>query len=152
MRDLKTMTRGELMELMSSLGQPNFRVKQVEDWIWNKNASSFDDMTNLPKSLRAELAAHVTLGGVEEIARQVSDDGSRKYLLKFPDGASVECVGMPNGKKLAVCVSTQAGCRMGCRIPEIRGSEPGQGAAHLRHALSEGSRKPAGAASCSCPG
>ena len=113
-RDLKTMTRGELMELMSSLGQPNFRVKQVEDWIWNKNASSFDDMTNLPKSLRAELAAHVTLGGVEEVARQVSDDGSRKYLLKFPDGASVECVGMPNGKKLAVCVSTQAGCAMGC--------------------------------------
>lgn len=113
-RDLKTLTKGELMELMDSLGQPTFRVKQVEDWIWNKNASSFDDMTNLPKSLRSELASKLTLGGVEEIARQVSEDGSRKYLLKFPDGAAVECVGMPSGKKLAVCVSSQAGCAMGC--------------------------------------
>ena len=114
MRDLKSLTKGELMELMSSLGQPAFRVKQVEDWIWNKNASSFDDMTNLPKALRAELSSKLTLGGVEEVARQVSEDGSRKYLLKFPDGAAVECVGMPSGKKLAVCVSSQAGCAMGC--------------------------------------
>ena len=114
MRDLKSLTKGELMELMSSLGQPAFRVKQVEDWIWNKNASSFDDMTNLPKALRAELSSKLTLGGVEEVARQVSEDGSRKYLLKFPDGATVECVGMPSGKKLAVCVSSQAGCAMGC--------------------------------------
>ncbi len=114
MRDLKTLTKGELMQLMEELGQPSFRVKQVEDWIWNKNASSFDDMTNLPKSLRTELAGKLTLGGVEEVARQVSEDGSRKYLLRLPDGATVECVGMPSGKKLAVCVSSQAGCAMGC--------------------------------------
>ncbi len=114
MRDLKTLTKGELMQLMEELGQPGFRVKQVEDWIWNKNASSFDDMTNLPKSLRTELAGKLTLGGVEEVARQVSEDGSRKYLLRLPDGATVECVGMPSGKKLAVCVSSQAGCAMGC--------------------------------------
>ncbi len=114
MRDLKSLTHGELMQLMEELGQPGFRVKQVEDWIWNKNASSFDDMTNLPKALRADLSAKLTLGGVEEVARQVSEDGSRKYLLRLPDGATVECVGMPSGKKLAVCVSSQAGCAMGC--------------------------------------
>ena len=113
-RDLKSMTKGELMALMESLGQPAFRVKQVEDWIWTKNAKSFDDMTNLPKSLRAQLSESLALGGVEEVARQVSDDGSRKYLLRLPDGVTVECVGMPSGKKLAVCVSTQAGCAMGC--------------------------------------
>lgn len=114
LRDLKSLSHAELAELMSSLGQPAFRVKQVEDWIWNKGAQSFDDMTNLPKTLRAELAGSLSLGGVTELARQVSEDGSRKYLLQFPDGASVECVGMPGGKKLAVCVSTQAGCAMGC--------------------------------------
>lgn len=114
MRDLKSLTKGELIKLMEELGQPSFRVKQVEDWIWNKNAASFDDMTNLPKALRAELAGKLTLGGVEEVARQVSEDGSRKYLLRLPDGATVECVGMPSGKKLAVCVSSQAGCAMGC--------------------------------------
>ena len=122
MRDLKSLSKGELMRLMEELGQPGFRVKQVEDWIWNKNASSFDDMTNLPKSLRAELASKLTLGGVEEVARQVSEDGSRKYLLRLPDGATVECVGMPSGKKLAVCVSSQAGCAMGCAFCATGGS------------------------------
>ena len=113
-RDLHTLTHGELTEILSSLGQPAFRVKQVEEWVWAKNAQSFDDMTNLPKALREELAARLTLGGVEEVARQVSVDGSRKYLLRYPDGVSVECVGMPSRGRLAVCASTQAGCAMGC--------------------------------------
>lgn len=113
-RDLHTLTHGELAEILSSLGQPAFRVKQVEEWVWAKNAQSFDDMTNLPKALREELAARLTLGGVEEVARQVSVDGSRKYLLRYPDGVSVECVGMPSRGRLAVCASTQAGCAMGC--------------------------------------
>ena len=113
-RDLHTLTHGEIAELLSGLGQPSFRVKQVEEWVWSKNAQSFDDMTNLPKALREQLAEHLTLGGVEEVARQVSVDGSRKYLLRFPDGVSVECVGMPSRGKLAVCASTQAGCPMGC--------------------------------------
>ena len=112
--DLHSMTHGQLLELMTQLGQPSFRAKQIEDWVWNKNASSFDDMTNLPKTLRAALEDHVTLGGVEEVTRLVSTDGSRKYLLRFPDGVMVECVGLPNGPKLAVCASTQAGCGMGC--------------------------------------
>ena len=113
-RDLHTLTHGELAEILSELGQPVFRAKQVEEWVWSKNAQSFDDMTNLPKSLREELARRLTLGGVEEVARQVSVDGSRKYLLRYPDGVSVECVGMPSRGRLAVCASTQAGCAMGC--------------------------------------
>ncbi len=113
-RDLRTMTRGELRDLMAELGQPAFRVKQVEEWVWDKNVSSFDQMTNLSKALRAQLAERVTLGGVEEVAKQVSTDGSRKYLLRFPDGVAVECVGMPTKNRLAVCASTQAGCAMGC--------------------------------------
>ena len=113
-RDLHSLTHGELLDLLAELGQPKFRAKQIEEWVWSRNATSFDQMTNLPKALREELAGRVTLGGVEEVARQISADGSRKYLLRFPDGVSVECVGMPTRSRLAVCASTQAGCPMGC--------------------------------------
>ncbi len=112
--DLHSMTHGQISNLVEELGQPKFRVKQIEEWVWERHARSFDDMTNLPKALRSALAERCTLGGAEEVARQVSSDGSRKYLLRFADGTAVECVGMPTRNKLAVCVSTQAGCGMGC--------------------------------------
>ena len=112
--DLHACTHGDLLALMEELGQPAFRAKQIEDWVWSKGVSSPDEMTNLPKPLREALAARVAPLGASELARQVSEDGSRKYLLGLDDGASVECVGMPSPGKLAVCVSTQAGCAMGC--------------------------------------
>lgn len=112
--DLRSMTHGQLQELMSELGQPAFRVKQIEEWVWRKNVSSLDKMSNLPKTLRHVLQDRVTLDSTEEIARQLSTDGSRKYLLRFPDGVSVECVGMPSKGKLTACASSQAGCGIGC--------------------------------------
>ena len=112
--DLRSMTHGQLQELMSELGQPAFRVKQVEEWVWRKNVSSLDEMSNLPKTLRHALQDRVTLDSAEEIARQLSTDGSRKYLLRFPDGVSVECVGMPSKGRLTACASSQAGCGIGC--------------------------------------
>lgn len=113
-RDVHTVSHSELVSLLEELDQPKFRAKQIEEWVWEKNVTNFDDMSNLPKSLRATLSEHLTLGGVEEVTRQLSADGSRKYLLRFPDGVHVECVGMPSRNKLAVCASTQAGCAMGC--------------------------------------
>ena len=112
--DLRTLTHGQLVDTLKELGQPVFRAKQIEEWVWEKGASSFDDMTNLPKALRSTLNERFTLGGVKQAARQISEDGSRKYLLRYTDGTTVECVGMPTGNKLAVCVSSQAGCAMGC--------------------------------------
>lgn len=112
--NLRSLTHGQLLATLSELGQPAFRAKQIESWIWEKGATSFDQMTNLPKNLRAQLAEQYTLGGVKQVAKQVSEDGSRKYLLQYEDGTTVECVGMPSGNKLAVCVSSQAGCAMGC--------------------------------------
>lgn len=112
--DLRSMTHGQLQELMSELGQPAFRVKQIEEWVWRKNVSSLDEMSNLPKTLRHALQDRVTLDSAEEIARQLSADGSRKYLLRFPDGVSVECVGMSSKGKLTACASSQAGCGIGC--------------------------------------
>lgn len=113
-RDLRTMSHRQLLELLGNLGQPGFRAKQIEEWLWDKNVSSFDDMSNLPKSLRAHLSQACSLGGPREVGRQQSSDGSRKYLLRYEDGVSVECVGMPTRNKLAVCASTQAGCAMSC--------------------------------------
>ncbi|WP_077598581.1 23S rRNA (adenine(2503)-C(2))-methyltransferase RlmN [Olsenella urininfantis] len=112
--DIRSLTHGQLLSILEELGQPKFRAKQIEEWIWSKNAHGFDEMSNLPKSLRETLSERVSLGAAKELARQVSGDGSRKYLLRFPDGVSVECVGMPGRGRLAVCASSQAGCAMGC--------------------------------------
>lgn len=114
MQDLHDISHGELLAALEELGQPKFRAKQIEEWLWEKGATSFDEMSNLPKTLRATLAERFSLGGMEQLARQESEDGSRKYLLKLADGAAIECVGMPTGARLAVCASTQAGCGMGC--------------------------------------
>ena len=114
MQDLHDISHAELLAALEELGQPKFRAKQVEEWLWEKGATSFDEMSNLPKALRAALAERFTLGGMEQLAKQISEDGSRKYLLRLADGASVECVGMPTGQRLAVCASTQAGCALGC--------------------------------------
>nr|WP_075577361.1 23S rRNA (adenine(2503)-C(2))-methyltransferase RlmN [Olsenella timonensis] len=113
-RDVHTLTGGELREMLAGLGQPAFRAKQIEEWVWSKNARSFDEMTNLPKALREMLSERLVMGAAEEVARQASADGSRKYLLRLADGVTVECVGMPSRGRLAVCASTQAGCAMGC--------------------------------------
>ncbi|WP_293824435.1 23S rRNA (adenine(2503)-C(2))-methyltransferase RlmN [uncultured Parolsenella sp.] len=112
--DLRNVSHEQLVELLEGLGYPKFRAKQVEDWVWKHHVTDFQDMTNVPAKLRADLAERCALGGTVEVARQISNDGSRKYLLGYDDGTQAECVGMPNRNRLAVCVSTQAGCRMGC--------------------------------------
>ena len=112
--DLRSLSHEELLTLVTELGWPSFRAKQVEDWLWKHHVSSFDEMTNVPAALRKQLAERGTLGDVSEVTRQASNDGSRKYLIEYADGTRAECVGMPTRNRLAVCVSTQAGCRMGC--------------------------------------
>ncbi len=113
-RDIRSLTKQEISELVEELGQPAFRAKQICEWLFSKNATSFDEMTNIPKKLREQLAEHFSFRIPTEVAKQVSRDGARKYLLEFSDGTSVETVGMPSRNKLSVCVSTQAGCAMGC--------------------------------------
>ena len=113
-RDIRSLTPDDISSLVAEMGQPAFRAKQLCEWLFDKQALSFDEMTNLPKALREQLAERFQLAAPEEVARQISRDGSRKYLLRFPDGVAVETVGMPSRNRLAVCVSTQAGCGMGC--------------------------------------
>lgn len=113
-RDIRALSFDDLAELTKELGQPAFRSKQLREWIFDKNVCSFDEMTNLPKAFREQLSERFGFNIPVEAAKQVSRDGSRKYLLQFSDGTAVETVGMPRRNKLAVCISTQAGCAMGC--------------------------------------
>ena len=103
-----------LDELVAELGMPAFRAKQLKSWIYEKHAASYDEMTNLPKALRAELAERYPLHRASIERKQVSADGTRKYLIKYSDGTLVEAVGIPSKNRLTVCFSTQAGCAMGC--------------------------------------
>lgn len=111
---IRSLSHKELAALLEELSQPRFRTRQVEEWLWQKGVSSFDDMTNLPKALRSSLSGRCTIEAATEARCQTSSDGTRKYLLRFSDGVRVECVGMPTGDKLTACVSAQAGCAMGC--------------------------------------
>ncbi len=115
--DIKSLDHAQLeTTLAETFVQPKFRCKQIEQWLWQKGASSFDDMSNLPKDLRMRLAEHYSLSVPTITSRQVSADGTRKYLMQFFDGVCVETVGIPSkdDTRLTVCFSTQAGCAMSC--------------------------------------
>lgn len=101
---------------MKELGQPSFRAQQLTEWLYQRHVSSYDEMTNLPAALRAALSERFPLTMPEIVNRQVSRDGTRKYLIEFDDGIRVETVAIPSrgGDRLTVCFSTQAGCAIGC--------------------------------------
>ena len=114
MTDLKSMTEAEVTDTLRAMGEPAFRGKQVFSWL-HRGAASYDDMTNLPKALREKLAAEhpFTVPAVER--KQVSaQDGTIKYLWRLGDGNCVESVLMRYHHGNTVCISSQAGCRMGC--------------------------------------
>ena len=115
-KSIKTYSLPELASVMKELGQPAFRTQQLQEWLYQRHASSYDEMTNLPGSLRATLAERFPLTMPTVVDRQISKDGTRKYLVEFDDGIRVETVGIPsrNGDRLTVCFSTQAGCPIAC--------------------------------------
>ena len=105
----------QLTELLSSLKLPKFRAKQIIEWMYLKHASSFDQMTNLSKELRRTLAAQFTIERAASCDRLDSADGrTTKFLLQFADGTGVETVLMRQHYGNSICVSSQAGCNMGC--------------------------------------
>ena len=117
MTDLRSLTYPQLEELMKELGQPAYRVGQVFSWLHQKQVSSFDQMTNLPAALRRQLAERCTLSNLTVERRLVSQkDGTVKYLFGLPDGECVESVLMDYHHGHSLCISTQVGCRMGCRF------------------------------------
>ncbi|AMJ41851.1 23S rRNA (adenine(2503)-C(2))-methyltransferase RlmN [Anaerotignum propionicum] len=115
--DLKSMNLEELQLFLADMKEPKFRGKQVFEWIHKKQVSSFEEMTNLSKSLREKLQQNAVLGGVEMVRRLISQvDGTRKYLFALENDSVIESVLMKYEHGNTVCISTQAGCRMGCKF------------------------------------
>lgn len=105
----------DLKHLVASLGLPSFRTRQIVQWIYQKSAQSFDEMTNLSKDLRSDLTQRFTLERCTIAHTQQSSDGSRKYLIACPQSTFVETVAMPaDDGRLTICISTQAGCAIKC--------------------------------------
>ena len=114
MTDIKSMTLPELRDFLQGLGEPAFRGKQVFSWL-SRGAASFDEMSNLPRSLRERLAETCSLS-VPTVARKQASakDGTIKYLWELADGNCIESVLMRYHHGNTVCISSQVGCRMGC--------------------------------------
>ena len=106
----------ELSAALKEMGQPAFRAKQVFQWLHQKQAASFDEMSNLPLSLRQALMEQFFIEQYPIQRKQVSTDGTVKYLFRLRDGNCIETVVMRYNHGNSVCVSTQVGCRMGCRF------------------------------------
>jgi 23S rRNA (adenine2503-C2)-methyltransferase len=112
--DLAALDLGELEDLVESLGHKRFHAKQLYRWIWKRGVTDFAGMTNLSRELRDALAGVAAVSLPEVIKRDVSEDGTQKFVLKMGDGKLIESVFIPDTPAQTFCVSTQVGCAMGC--------------------------------------
>jgi 23S rRNA (adenine2503-C2)-methyltransferase len=113
-RPLLDSSTTDLATWMTERGHRSFHARQVVRWVFEKRATTFDEMSDLPKSLRHDLAEHWTIFETEVGHHQVSPDGTDKLLLTCRDGRRIECVLMAEDDRRTVCISTQVGCGMGC--------------------------------------
>ncbi len=115
MINLYALTFKELSALLTELGEPPYRARQIWDWMYERRVDRFDAMSNLPKATIARLREKATLGSLELVARQQSRDGTEKRLHRLVDGQLIESVLMPyDDERKTACISSQAGCAMGC--------------------------------------
>lgn len=113
---LKNLTEEEMVEFILSLGEKKFRSAQVYSWVY-KNIRDFDEMKNVPKSLRDKLREKSIIGNLDiELKLESKIDNTKKYLFLLNDGNIIETVAMDYDSRLTVCVSNQVGCRMGCNF------------------------------------
>jgi len=112
--DLKDMTLQEIEAFVAGLGKEKYRARQIMKWIYRQGTSSFEEMTNLSKEFRAEMAKKARIGNLEIVRTETSGDTTKKILFRLEDGLLIESVLIPGPGHWTLCVSTQAGCRMGC--------------------------------------
>lgn len=115
LKDIKSLTLDELSEEMNVLGLPAYRTEQIFKWLHEKAVISFDEMLNIPKNIRKNLAElyYISVATIEK--KQISCyDGTIKYLFKLYDGEFIESVLMDYHHGYTICISTQVGCKMGC--------------------------------------
>ena len=122
--DIKSLTREELEAQFKTWGEPAFRVTQLLDWLYARRATSWDAMSNLPKTLRAKLRENFSLEILALARKQGSPDTTQKFLWQLADGQFIESVLIPANPALygeasdrhTLCISTQVGCAYGCRF------------------------------------
>ncbi len=125
-KNIRHFSLEELIAEMKNLGEAGFRAKQVWQWVWQKNASSFEEMTNLPKDFRQKLAEYFDVYKMTVETKQISSDGTIKCGFRLYDGEIVEGVLIPQDKRMTACVSSQVGCSLACsfcataRLPRKR--------------------------------
>lgn len=106
----------QITELFKNMGEPAFRAKQVWEWLWQKHAASFNDMTNLPKTLRDKLGAQFILPSLNIDTVQTSEDGTMKTRFRTVEGHMTEGVLIPTEHRMTACVSSQLGCSLSCKF------------------------------------
>jgi 23S rRNA (adenine2503-C2)-methyltransferase len=127
--DIRSLSLPELEEAFTKAGQPKFRGKQVFEWLWNKSAKSFADMSNLSKELRIWLDQHFVINGIQIAHQQQSTDGTIKSGFKLFDEKVVEGVLIPTPDRMTACISSQVGCSLTCKfcatgkLPRLRNLE-----------------------------
>jgi 23S rRNA (adenine2503-C2)-methyltransferase len=122
--DIKSLQFDELQAKLDQLAQPAYRAGQIADWLYQKRVSSFDEMTDLPQTLRSQLADNFSLGKIDIVRVLGSRDTTRKFLFRLSDGDLIESVLIPASPALygsrsdrrTICVSTQVGCAYGCKF------------------------------------
>ena len=130
--DIRTLSQEQLTMAMQDLGEKPFRARQVYEWLWQKSARSFDEMTNLSKELRTKLSAGFLLRPVTIHTEQVSADRTIKSGFKLHDGHLIEGVLIPTEDRMTACVSSQVGCSLTCKfcatgkLDRIRNLDPGE--------------------------
>jgi 23S rRNA (adenine2503-C2)-methyltransferase len=114
MENIKDYTLRELEAWMEREGEKPYRARQLFQWLYQRRAREFAEMTSISKAMRAKLAGRFHLGEFERVSTLESMDGSRKYVFRLADGLEIETVCMPGESHTTLCVSTQVGCAMGC--------------------------------------
>ena len=115
-RDIRALTRDELKDYFTEIGDKAFRGNQVYEWLWSKSAKSFDDMTNLSKPLREHLANEFVINHILVDKMQRSSDGTIKNAVKLFDDKIVESVLIPTDTRITACISSQVGCSLDCQF------------------------------------
>jgi len=115
-KDIRKLTKEELREFFIEQGDKPFRGNQVYEWLWQKGAHEFMDMTNLSKETRALLGTHFVINHIKVDQMQRSADGTIKNAVKLHDGLTVESVLIPTNSRTTACVSSQVGCSLNCKF------------------------------------
>ena len=123
MKNIKDYNIESLKEELKNLGEKSYRAEQIFKWLYKENVTSFDEMTDLSLDLREKLKQEYSICNFEILTKQVSSDGTIKYLFDVGDGNAIETVIMQYKYGRTICVSSQIGCKMGCKFCASTGIE-----------------------------